>query len=156
METEFDGLLVLSDNNQLLAQDRRLPAQALGVLVPLRVGGAAGGFRQAIQGAVAEAARQQGGNALDKGAGPSLFDFGDDASVVIAGVEYTAFLQIVSVSVKTLDAPTAAGAVPGSAGKEPQRVRMLVCGLIAKDRLRSEAIELSPQTLIFGLSFSSR
>ena len=33
VETEFDGLLVLSDSNQLLALDRRLPAQALGVPV---------------------------------------------------------------------------------------------------------------------------
>src|SRR6185295_3377670 len=37
VETDFDGLLVLSDKNQLLAQDRRLPAQALGVPVPLQV-----------------------------------------------------------------------------------------------------------------------
>lgn len=154
VETEFDGLLVLSDGNQLLAQDRRLPAQPLGVPIPLRVGDAWADFEKIFKGQPLDtAAGKDGAKAkADAATSRSLFDFRDDASVQLAGVDYVAFLQVVSVPVTPIAAANAAADASGGApaqtkGSSPS-IKVLVVGLIAKDRLRREAIQLSPQTLI--------
>jgi hypothetical protein len=90
VETEFDGLLVLSDEGRLLAQDRRLPTQSLGAIVALQAAAAAGDKVSADK---------------DGAARPSLrspIDFSDQASIELAGVEYIAFTQQVLVPVTAI------------------------------------------------------
>lgn len=136
VEAEFDGLLVLSEDQRLLAQDRRLPTQPLGVAVPLQ------------SPAAAVAAKEDAGKKSPSpaAAGRSLrspVDFSDQASIELAGIEYIAFTQEVLVVVTPVGLAQSA-----DAAAEPATLRFTVCGLVAKDRLRREALELSPQTLI--------
>lgn len=129
VETEFDGLLVLSEEGRLLAQDRRLPSQSLGAIVPLQA--AAAGKVSADKGGAAR---------------PSLrspIDFSDQASIELAGIEYIAFTQQVLVPVTTIG-----GGPSVDATAEPATLKFTVCGLVAKESLRRQSLELSPQTLI--------
>jgi hypothetical protein len=153
VETEFDGLLLLTEENQLLAQDRRLPVQPLAVPIPLQVGGAPADLKNIFAG---ESLGQKGGQPAKSGDGGrrrSLFEFHDDASVQLAGVDYVAFLQAVSIPVSARagsknDVPTDATLSPKVDAATSPTIRVVVCGLIARERLRREAIQLSPQTLI--------
>jgi hypothetical protein len=136
VETEFDGLLVLSEDKRLLAQDRRLPTQPLGVVVPL----------QSPTSAVI--AKDDADNKSAPAAAPgrslrSPVDFSDQASIELAGIEYIAFTQEVLVVVTPVGLAQSA-----DAASEPATLTFTVCALVAKDRLRREALELSPQTLI--------
>ena len=146
VQTEFDGLLVLSDAGELLAQDRRLPGQPLGVKVPLtglpadlakllNMGNREESAAPANQGAKENSSRVP--QAL------SPLDFSDGISLQLAGTDYLAFLQPVWVVV------TAVGQNdPADSATTSSTLKVMVCGLIQKDRLRRQAIELAPQTLI--------
>ena len=171
VETEFDGLLVLDERGLLLAQDRRLPAQPLSIRVPLMTHGAAaqvrailaepraapgrsGREKSPIETAPKADAAKVGGSAdpspVVSGADAaliksSIFDFPDEGSVQVAGVDYVAFLQAVSAPVTPLD----------KTSPERHSIRVLVCGLIARDRLRHEAIQLSPQVLVIAATLAA-
>ena len=135
VETEFDGLLVLSDDNRLLAQDRRLPTQPLGVAVPLL-----------NPGATNEAGRKESTTA-----GRSLrspVDFSDQATLELAGIDYVAFIQEVLVVATPVGLNQSVDATA-----KAEMLKFTVCGLVAKDRLRRESLELSPQTLILIAAF---
>lgn len=133
VEAEFDGLLVLSEDGRLLAQDRRLPTQSLGAVVPLHPGSSpeVGG----------KAAAEKGSTARPSLRSPT--DFSDQASIELAGIEYIAFTQQVLVPVTPVDAGGSADAPPA-----PTTLTFTVCALIAKEQLRSQSLGLSPQTLI--------
>lgn len=152
VEAEFDGLLILSVKNEVLTQDRRLPAQPVGVPLPLQFRGAPFEFDQG-QPAESSTRSQETINQVKQAntltPGNSIFDFRDDVTVQLAGVSYVAFIQVVSVPVTSTARSASATSAGGSIiSIESPRQRVLVCGLIAKERLRREAIQLSPQTLI--------
>lgn len=138
VETEFDGLLVLDADGKLLAQDRRLPRQPLSWLVPLRgirladfadsSAMPAGAREASVDAKVAPPANSRGFR------GP--FDFRDDTTLRLAGVDYLAFVQRVSPFVTRAN------------GERGNLAPLFVCGLIEQSRLRQTAIGLAPQTLI--------
>lgn len=130
VQPEFDGLLVLSDTGTLLAQDRRLPTQALGIPMSILEGGAPLDYQKLLTDPKYVSA------ALQQEPRLSPLDFKADRSMQLSGVEYLVFVQPVTVS----SSPTIGGSAVESA-------TFLVCGLLRKERLRSEAIKLSPQTL---------
>jgi hypothetical protein len=132
VEAEFDGLLVLSEDLRLLAQDRRLPTQPLGVVVPLRNPANA-----------TETGKKEGTAAAASRSLRSPVDFSDQSSIELAGIHYVAFTQEVLVVVTPVGLSQSA-----DAALEPKTLKFTVCGLVAKDRLRRESLELSPQTLI--------
>jgi hypothetical protein len=128
VETEFDGLLVLDSKLKLLAQDRRLPVQPTGVEVPLQV---------------KNAPATQGAKPKEEEPFQHLFDFPNEGALQLSGVDYVAFIQVVKV-------PVTAIAAEEKTKDGVSSLEVLVAGLIAKDRLRSEAIQLSPQILILA------
>jgi hypothetical protein len=140
VQSEFDGLLVLSDKGLLLAQDRRLPAQALGMRMSVQDGAALLDYSALLGESVAKAV------AANQAQPPAMspFDFRSDLAIQVAGVDYLVFLQPVSVSVTSV---AHAGGNEAGTAATPKPIRFIVCGLVRKDRLRSDAIKLSPQTM---------
>ena len=123
VETEFDGLLVLSDNGRLVAQDRRLPGQPLGLPVAVERGGKAIEFGRLLGASDTVVPEQDAAAPAPTPRFRSPFDFSDEPVVRVAGVEYLALLQPVSVAVNSIETGPA-----GASG----RVQLLVCGLIQK------------------------
>lgn len=140
VQSEFDGLLVLSDTGLLLAQDRRLPAQALGMRMAVQDGAAPLDYTALLGQPVAKEIGGKQAQATQL----SPFDFRADRSIQVAGVDYLVFLQPVSVPVTSVARAGEADTGNAAASKP---IRFIVCGLVRKDRLRSEAIKLSPQTM---------
>lgn len=136
VQTEFDGLLVLSHDKYLLAQDRRLPTQPLGVAVPLKGPASVVAAQENADKKSASAA------SLDRSLRLPV-DFSDQSSIELAGIEYIVFTQQVPVVTTPVGLSTSEDAVSKQA-----TLQFTVCGLVAKDRLRRESLELSPQTLI--------
>ncbi len=139
VKSEFDGLLVLDENRRLIAQDRRLPKQPMGFVMPL-------------QGLPAHLASTTGNdqgksatnNTIEKPtnrASLNPFDLSRDVTLELAGNEYIVFVQPVRVAVTPIRKNASDGV--------ERPLLVTVCALIRKDRLRSEAIALSPQTLVF-------
>lgn len=137
--TELDGLLVLSESGQLIAQDRRLPRQPLGVAVPLRDGAGRVDVPAILAGRQAESEGGKPSQPQESRGFRGPFDFRDDATIQLGGVEYLAFLQAVSIAVS-----------PVAPGKAAKSEKVFVCGLLDKARVRRSAIALSPQTLILA------
>jgi hypothetical protein len=158
VEAEFDGLVVLSASGRLLAQDRRLPAQARGLPVPVMRGGTRADLSEffAEPGGGPPPASRADNSRVDAHAGETGVtspaprdpawrlptDFSRMESVTIAGTRYLAFLQPVRVYTSPLatsgdDADTAT----------PAAVDVLVVGLVAEERMRRQSRALSPQTL---------
>lgn len=137
VDTEFDGLLIVNEAGMLVAQDRRLPVQPSGLPVSAMERGQPIDFSGYFK------AGQKPSTAAASGQPPliSPLNFSGDPTVRIAGVEYLAFIQPISVATTLIN---------GAASKEQNdgRIRLLVVGLMSQERLRQEAIELSPQTLI--------
>lgn len=158
VEAEFDGLVVLSAAGRLLAQDRRLPAQARGLPVHVIRNGAPAdlrGYFNAGSG-IGSTAAASGASPPATGDGSAVStptsgrdsrlrlptDFSGSESITIAGTRYLAFLQ--PVRLYTSPIPPRQGT--GSA-VAPGTVDVLVAGLVAEERLRRESRSLSPQTL---------
>jgi hypothetical protein len=136
VETEFDGLLVLDADRKLLAQDRRLPRQPLGWQVPLHGGGLV------ESGVMATGPPEASGNAKlakpdDSREFSGPFDFRNDTTLQLAGIDYLAFVQRVTPS-----------GLRSASSDNNSAAPLLVCGLIEQRRLRQTAIGLAPQTLI--------
>jgi hypothetical protein len=157
VESEFDGLLLLGENATLLAQDRRLPRQSPGIptrfkgpeariapLLPL--GRGSGKERIDTKQAVSDAPQRAA-------TFTSPFDFDDEVTVELAGVKYIAFTQQIRVMSSRVGAePLPVNSRASATNPDVGALTLTVCGLIRQDRLRSEAIALSPQTLIgFGV-----
>jgi hypothetical protein len=121
----------LSKDGELLAQDPRLPAQALGIRMSMMEGDAQLDYKK-ILGSVATNAAKSPLSGI-----PSPFDFHSDRSTLLAGVDYLVFLQPVTVPLISNNAARWADS----------SITFIVCGLLRKDRVRSEAIKLSPYTL---------
>lgn len=135
VETEFDGLVVLYEG-RLLAQDRRLPTQALGAPLALQSPAAGADARGSSD--------KESAKPAAKGTGlRSPIDFSDQASIELAGIEYVAFTQQVLVVATPVGLNQSADAAPATT------LTFTVAGLIAKERLRRQSLELSPQTMIF-------
>jgi hypothetical protein len=136
VQPEFDGLLLLNEEGKLLAQDRRLPAQALGIRMSVLEGATALDYKAVLGVASTSAAKApQPGTS-------SPFDFHSDRSIQVAGVDYLVFLQPVTVPLKRQE----------SVQTGTSSITFLVCGLLRKDRVRNEAIKLAPQTLALTTS----
>jgi hypothetical protein len=136
VQPEFDGLLLLNEEGKLLAQDRRLPAQALGIRMSVMEGATALDYKAVLGVASASDAK------VAEPGTSSPFDFHSDRSIQVAGVDYLVFLQPVTVPLKRQE-NVQAGATS---------LTFLVCGLLRKDRVRNEAIKLAPQTLALTTS----
>jgi hypothetical protein len=132
VQPEFDGLLMLSEDGKLLAQDRRLPAQALGIRMSVLEGATPLDYKKVFGAAFSSPAKDAPSPGFN-----SPFDFKSERSIQLAGIDYLVFLQPVTVPLKRNDGIQADGS----------RLTFIVCGLLRKDRVRSEAIKLSPQTL---------
>jgi hypothetical protein len=146
VETEFDGLLVLSGKGALLGQDRRLPSQPLGAAMPFERGGKPAVFEQPADSQSAE--QVPAASALtDKLGFRSPFDLRDEYTIQLAGVDYLALLQPVTVMATPITS------APAHSADDTHPIQLLVAALVSKQRLRREAIELAPQTLVVVGSF---
>lgn len=157
-EEKFDGLLILDEHKKLLMQHGSLPPQPLGIVMPLHFRDAPFDTTELLGDSPKEpaaTAAKEKPKAAESSATRSVFDFADDVTLQVGGVEYIAFIQSVSVP-RTANAAAATppGATQAGAESQPAKIRrpdplrLLVCGLISKARLRHEAIQLAPQTLI--------
>lgn len=149
VESTFEGLLIFDQDNRLVAQDRRLPAQPLGMPVPLHNGD------KTIK--LADYAETSRG-----GSHSQLFASDSDTYLRIAGVDYLPFVQVVSLPAgavqthrdgdSTNQNNSAAGAAtpasPTSTTAADGTLRLVVCGLVQKQTLRQQAIALSPDQIV--------
>jgi hypothetical protein len=151
VEAEFDGLLLLSSDGRLLTQDRRLPEQAQGLPVrfhrddlPVNL---TDHFR--IEGK-SIGSGDDGGSAGNPSAAKrwrSPLDFSDFVSTDIAGKRYLAFVQPLRVYTYTI------GTTQGVVGyTRSGALDLVMVGLVDEERLRSQAISLSPQRLVEGVA----
>lgn len=159
VEAEFDGLVVLSAGGRLLAQDRRLPAQARGLPVHVMRDGVGADLRKFFADPASgptTASRDgkartdgQSGDGGTTSAAPKdpawqlPTDFSRMESVTIAGTRYLAFLQ----PVRVYASPLTVHGDKAAPSTTPAAVDVLVIGLVAEERMRRQSRALSPQTL---------
>jgi len=132
VESEFDGLLVFAGGNDgaydLLAQDRRLPAQPLGEPIALHAADKTIDMQKFLK----EKASVDSPGVLP-------LDFRTKWLVRVAGKDYLPFVQRVRVPVHHIN---------GTDATSSEDIQFIVCGLIETDQFRREAIALSPDTLV--------
>jgi hypothetical protein len=146
VESSFEGLLVFDQaTGKLVAQDRRLPAQPLGM--PLTLHSADKSGDKPID--LASFLKSSNG-----GTDTQPFNTGRDTYIRIAGVDYLPFMQVLNVPVAANKNTTTAGSPAGTA-TEPtaNNIALVVCALLQKNALQREAIALSPGQLVYVLSF---
>lgn len=153
VEAEFDGLLLLSSDGRLLAQDRRLPQQARGLAVRFNRDGRPVNLTEHFR-IAAEPAENAGDGAVAGSPSParrwrSPLDFSGFDSTDIAGRTYLAFAQ----PLRSYTYPLGLG--PGTEAAKPRTLDLVVVALVDEDRLRSQAIALSPQRLVQGVALVS-
>ncbi|HTO53802.1 MAG TPA: hypothetical protein VMR50_10475 [Myxococcota bacterium] len=133
VESEFDGLLILSFEQQssfsigsLLGQDRRLAPLPLGIPVQFIRDEKPIGLTEALVGARADRESQPKG---------SWFSTGDDAQVQVevGGARYRALFQPVTVPMGTV----------GS--KDRRSIGLVLCALVREDTLSRRAVALPPR-----------
>jgi hypothetical protein len=132
VESEFDGLLIFrgSGDYGLVAQDRRLPLQPLGIAITLHNADSNISIEEFLDKK----------NGVDP-AQASPLDLTKAWAVRVAGRDYLPFIQRVSVPVEKTDRTPSGD------------IQLVVCGLIEARTLRREAIELEPHTLVGVVSF---
>jgi len=144
VRTQFDGLLLVAPENQLVAQDRRLPEQPLGQQVALQLRKDNPAFAEFLARKGVGAAPAQRATPSPSSPGtwdPLSPDFSEDGSIQLGGVDYVAFLQIVS-------APVSSRTAANGTSEPHARLSFMVCGLISRDRLNRSVFQLHPLTLV--------